>query len=165
MCDLAVNATREARLAREDASSASLSLLGRETVDASDEGQANSVEMSLGDTIRRARETYGWSQQEVARHLGVSKAAVGHWETGFTVPGIETRIDLADLLNIRFSDLLPEAKGPVAVVRDRDLVKIVALLEQVPPVRRASMFRIIAVLAKEYLPTPEAAEQLEHKTG
>lgn len=35
---------------------------------------------------RRLREAVGLSQQEVADALGVTRAAVGHWETGLRSP-------------------------------------------------------------------------------
>lgn len=142
-----------------------LASLGTDVMDGDGPSQANSAQMSLPKAIRAARETLGWSQHDLAKRLGLSKAAVGHWETGTYTPDIATRIELSELLGIRFSDLLPEAKGPVAVVRDRDLVSIVSLLEQVPPARRASLLRIIAAAAEEYLTTPEASEQRGKQAG
>jgi transcriptional regulator with XRE-family HTH domain len=36
----------------------------------------------MGKRITAARNAKGWSLQYVAARLGVSKATVGHWETG-----------------------------------------------------------------------------------
>ena len=39
---------------------------------------------SMGDRIRRLRESRGWPQAELARRVGVSRAAVSQWERGET---------------------------------------------------------------------------------
>lgn len=44
------------------------------------------LELPQPDERRRLREAAGLSQQEVADALGVTRAAVGHWETGLRSP-------------------------------------------------------------------------------
>jgi transcriptional regulator with XRE-family HTH domain len=39
-----------------------------------------------GEQIRTARQTAGLTQEELARHVGVSQRTVGNWERGDTVP-------------------------------------------------------------------------------
>ncbi|MBN1240300.1 MAG: helix-turn-helix transcriptional regulator [Gammaproteobacteria bacterium] len=39
---------------------------------------------TMGQRIRTLRRAKGFSQQELANRLGVTKAAVMHWETGRT---------------------------------------------------------------------------------
>ncbi|MFC2024837.1 multiprotein-bridging factor 1 family protein [Chloroflexota bacterium] len=40
----------------------------------------------LADKIRDCRERKGWSQENLARHLGVSLHTVHRWEIGKTIP-------------------------------------------------------------------------------
>ncbi|MFC1847565.1 multiprotein-bridging factor 1 family protein [Chloroflexota bacterium] len=40
----------------------------------------------LADKIRDCRYRKGWSQENLARHLGVSVHTVHRWETGKTIP-------------------------------------------------------------------------------
>ncbi|MFC1913758.1 multiprotein-bridging factor 1 family protein [Chloroflexota bacterium] len=40
----------------------------------------------LADKIRDCRDRKGWSQENLARHLGVSLHTVHRWETGKTIP-------------------------------------------------------------------------------
>lgn len=39
-----------------------------------------------GDEIRDIREKNGWTQRDLARELGVTHAAIAHWETGNRAP-------------------------------------------------------------------------------
>lgn len=40
----------------------------------------------LGTAIARARQRKRWTQTELARRLGVTRGAVGNWETGNSYP-------------------------------------------------------------------------------
>ena len=42
--------------------------------------------MSFGERLRRRREEKGMTQQQLARQLGISKSAVGNYETGVSMP-------------------------------------------------------------------------------
>lgn len=73
--------------------------------------------MSLGDRIRRARRTKGISQQAIATHFGISRAAVAQWENGTTRPDQDKLAGLAGLLGIGLDELLSEG-GARAGPRD-----------------------------------------------
>ncbi|MCL2434208.1 MAG: helix-turn-helix domain-containing protein, partial [Clostridia bacterium] len=45
--------------------------------------------MTLGDRIQKLRKTKGWSQEQFAELLGVSRQAVSKWETDQASPEIE----------------------------------------------------------------------------
>jgi transcriptional regulator with XRE-family HTH domain len=49
--------------------------------------------------LRAAREARGLSKSELARRVGVTPAAVGNWEAGYTRPRSETYTTLSALLN------------------------------------------------------------------
>lgn len=55
----------------------------------------------LGPRIRALRDYYGWSQQELADRVGVSKGAVSLWENGLVQSmKINHLFRLADVFNV-----------------------------------------------------------------
>lgn len=52
------------------------------------------------DRLKMFRKKNGFTQEEIAEKLGVSRQAVAKWERGETIPDIESCIKLADLYNI-----------------------------------------------------------------
>lgn len=54
----------------------------------------------LGRFIREAREAMGWSQDELARMLGVDRTTVGKWEAGANEPDLGMLKTLRRLLNL-----------------------------------------------------------------
>jgi len=46
-------------------------------------------DFALGQTFLTLRITIGLTQADLARHLGVSRKAVGEWEAGLTYPTAE----------------------------------------------------------------------------
>lgn len=58
---------------------------------------------NLADRIRRARAIKGISQAGLARHLGVTTSAVGHWERpDGNFPSLENLIEVAQHLSVSF---------------------------------------------------------------
>lgn len=51
------------------------------------------------DRLKMFRKKNGFTQEEIAEKLGVSRQAVAKWERGETIPDIESCIKLADLYN------------------------------------------------------------------
>ena len=75
--------------------------------------QAMSVETRIGKRLAAIREHRRMSQADLAAALGVSKAAIGHYEHGrvrLTVPRLE---QLALALHCRVADLLAPLDTPV----------------------------------------------------
>jgi transcriptional regulator with XRE-family HTH domain len=54
--------------------------------------------------LRFYRFARGWSQDNLAKRLLVSRATVGHWETGQRYPSHEKLIALCDLFRVRSID-------------------------------------------------------------
>lgn len=50
---------------------------------------------NIGDRIREAREAVNLTQSQLSRELGVTRQAVGQWESGVTVPDLENLVVLA----------------------------------------------------------------------
>lgn len=61
--------------------------------------------MTLGQRIRSKREALGLSQEQVAEKLGVSRQAVGKWESDDARPSTDNLLRLAALLELEVQEL------------------------------------------------------------
>ena len=52
--------------------------------------------MILADKIMNERKRNGWSQEELAEKLGVSRQSVSKWESAQSVPDLNRILQLAD---------------------------------------------------------------------
>lgn len=64
--------------------------------------------MILADKIIRQRKKNGWSQEELADKLNVSRQAVSKWESAQTIPDLEKILKLADLFGVTTDYLLKD---------------------------------------------------------
>ena len=48
-------------------------------------------------TIRELREDLGWTQANLAKHLGVADKAIKNWEGGSSKPSFDNAIEIAKL--------------------------------------------------------------------
>lgn len=72
--------------------------------------------MNLSEKIMDLRKRSGWSQEELAARLGVSRQSVSKWEIGESVPDIDRIIRMSELWDVSTDYLLKE-NGPL---RQRD---------------------------------------------
>lgn len=61
--------------------------------------------MNLGSMLQELRKNKNITQEQVARELGVSVAAVSKWETNNSLPDILTLINLADYFEISLDEM------------------------------------------------------------
>ena len=64
--------------------------------------------MILADKITEERKKNGWSQEELADKLGVSRQAVSKWESAGSVPDLQRVIQLAELFGVSTDYLLKD---------------------------------------------------------
>ena len=64
--------------------------------------------MSLGDKIAELRRQRGWSQENLAERLGVTRQSVSKWESGASDPSTTNLIALAKLYGLTAEELLQE---------------------------------------------------------
>ena len=79
--------------------------------------------MILADKIMEERKKTGWSQEELADKLSVSRQAVSKWESAQSVPDLQRVIQLAEIFNVSTDYLLKdevEAPSPMEVGDIRD---------------------------------------------
>lgn len=65
--------------------------------------------MNLSEKIMDLRKRSGWSQEELAEQLGISRQSVSKWETGESVPDLERIIRMSELWNVSTDYLLKES--------------------------------------------------------
>lgn len=64
--------------------------------------------MIFADKIIKLRKKNGWSQEELANKLGVSRQAVSKWEAAQTVPDLNRILELASLFSVTTDYLLKD---------------------------------------------------------
>ena len=62
--------------------------------------------MQLGNSLFHARKKCGFSQEEVAEKLGVSRQTISKWETDETLPDIRQSKKMAVLYHTSLDDLI-----------------------------------------------------------
>ena len=62
--------------------------------------------MNLGNSLFHARKRRGFSQEDVAEKLGVSRQTISKWETGETIPDIRQCKRLAVLYQMSLDELI-----------------------------------------------------------
>lgn len=62
--------------------------------------------MVFGEKLKHERKKKGWSQEELAEKLYVSRQSVSKWENGQNYPGIEVIIYVSDLFGVTIDELL-----------------------------------------------------------
>ena len=93
---------------------------------------------TLGQRIARLRCLLGWTQQELADRIAISRVAVSHLELGISVPSERTITLLAGVFHLEPLELVegtsyPRAKGerlPLVAARYSEVELQVALLQR-----------------------------------
>ena len=62
--------------------------------------------MNPGSRIQALRKQQGLSQEELADRLGLSRQAIGKWESGSSMPSIDNLIELSSILQTSVDYLL-----------------------------------------------------------
>jgi transcriptional regulator with XRE-family HTH domain len=70
------------------------------------------IEENLGRRIAALRATFGFTQQDVADRLGMSRVAVSHIEANMSVPSERTVVLLAGLFKVEPFELVEGTKYP-----------------------------------------------------
>ena len=90
--------------------------------------------MILADKIIEERKRNGWSQEELAEKLGVSRQAVSKWESSGSTPDLQRVLELSKLFGVSTDYLLKDEMG-------QELISIHHEIEGIdtPPMRRVSL--------------------------
>lgn len=71
--------------------------------------------MLLSEKILMLRKKQGWSQEEFAEKLGVSRQSVSKWESASASPDISKLVEIADIFGVSTDYLLKDSDNPVPV--------------------------------------------------
>lgn len=66
--------------------------------------------MRLSEKIMDLRKRSGWSQEELAEQLGISRQSVSKWELGESVPDLDRIIRMSELWNVSTDYLLKDSE-------------------------------------------------------
>lgn len=84
--------------------------------------------MNIGNVIAKLREDRGWTQEQTAGFLGISRAALSHYEKNRREPDTDTLSKFADLFHVTVDYLVGRTKTPHAIL-DEPIREFVDQLE------------------------------------
>ena len=64
----------------------------------------------LNENIRTIRKNKGYTQEELATRLHVTRQTISKWEKGYSVPDAAMLSDMADVLEVSVAELLGTGK-------------------------------------------------------
>lgn len=67
--------------------------------------------MKLAEKIIRLRKQKGWSQEELAERLEVSRQSVSKWESGLSNPDLDKILSMSELFGVSTDELLKDTKA------------------------------------------------------
>lgn len=68
--------------------------------------------MKYGNRIAELREKKGWTQEELAASIGITRAALSHYEKNRRKPDFETLMQLADIFEVSIDYLIGRTLNP-----------------------------------------------------
>ncbi|NGP46807.1 helix-turn-helix transcriptional regulator [Bacillaceae bacterium SIJ1] len=78
------------------------------------------MKTSFAERLREIRKSRGWSQEELANFLKVSKATISQYETSRKTPEIQRFIYMANELNVSLDYLAGRSSAPHLPIRPAD---------------------------------------------
>lgn len=64
----------------------------------------------LGKNIKKFRTLKGFSQEQLANKVGLSRQTITNWENGYREPDLDKAFKLAEILDVSLEDLLGKEK-------------------------------------------------------
>ena len=74
----------------------------------------------VGKNIRYLRKNAGYSQEQLARKLGITQGSVSQWENEITEPDTKTLVKLAQIFNVQTDSLLSQVPH-----RELDSIRVI----------------------------------------
>lgn len=88
--------------------------------------------MNIGERIAKLRDDRGWTQEQTAGMLGISRAALSHYEKNRREPDTETLSKFADLFKVSVDYLVGRTSIPYVTLDEpvREFVDQLELAEE-----------------------------------
>lgn len=83
----------------------------------------------LGEKILKLRKKFGYSQQELADKLSITRQTISNWETGQGAPTIDKASELATIFEISLDDLVGDQVGLIVSEKKRAANRLLKQLE------------------------------------
>lgn len=84
-----------------------------------DKQKRKAMSMEIAQRLAEMRRKKGFSQEELANRLGLSRQAISKWERGESAPDMANLIALADLYEVTLDELI-RGEAPAAQAEDAD---------------------------------------------
>ena len=78
--------------------------------------------MILAEKIMQLRKKNGWSQEELAEQMKVSRQSVSKWESGSSIPDLNKILLLAQIFDVSTDYLLKDELGEEAIAEESSIV-------------------------------------------
>ena len=110
--------------------------------------------MTIGERIALLRKQAGLSQEKLASLIGVSRQAIGKWESNLSLPGIDNLQELAAVLHVSCDELITgsssigpnnDGNGQIALESVKKLIEQGELANR-QSVRRRFLFSLLPAL-------------------
>lgn len=98
--------------------------------------------MRLYEKIQKLRKDAGYSQEQLAEKLGVSRQAVSKWENGTASPGMDRLQDICHVFGLSLGELV----GADADDRESDLEQIQLYEDEIKKLKSQKQFQKILIL-------------------
>lgn len=93
--------------------------------------------MEISQRIKTERQTAEWTQEQLADKIFVSKRTISNWETGKTVPDIDSVLRLAKIFAVSLDDLLLENSTVVKEIQRKEKIANLSRVYFIGPVATA----------------------------
>lgn len=107
-------------------------------------------DMPLGERIKELRKEHGWSQGELAEHVGGDARQISRYENGKITPSVDALVRIAEVLNISVDYLvIDNAPRRPLHVSDHGIAERLGVLDELTDEDRASLLNVLdALVAK-----------------
>ncbi len=75
--------------------------------------------MTLADKIIEMRKQRGWSQEQLAEQMDISRQSVSKWESGASLPELDKIVKMSEIFDVSTDYLLKETAGNPCATQDR----------------------------------------------
>lgn len=101
--------------------------------------------MTIGDKILNMRKARGWSQEELADQVGVTRQAVSRWEANSAKPDADKIVDICDLFGVSADYLLRDKYAGEGELADSTTTQETAISQ--PSVTATQILGILMIIS------------------